>query len=372
MRNARAALLALFLAFVALSSCSRRGREIRVGVILPLSGGGASLGKSCLDGIQLAIDETNANKAETFPQIRLVIEDDELKPAVGVSAFQRLATVDKVDAVIGPLSSGVALAVAPLAENKHVVMLSPGASTPALSAAGEYVFRNELSEEYGAKAQALLALKPLGFKRIALLYPNNEYGVGTARVFRSEYQRLGGKIVGEETFEQGATDFRTALIRIKTAKPDAIFVVFQDEIVNIVKQKVQLGVPGVVYTTAVIEDTSILHSLGELANGIIYTHYGTFENSQSAGPVGLFVKNYASRFKEPPTYYSALGYDAGGIMAQALKNAGGNTSGLKDALHGIQNFPGVTGETSFDKNGDVTKPVVLKVIRNGNALPYEP
>jgi branched-chain amino acid transport system substrate-binding protein len=364
-------LLMVVLAFVALSSCSPENKGIPIGVILPLSGGGASLGKACLNGIQLATDEFNSHGDNGLPRIRLVVEDDQLQPAAGVSAFQKLATVDKVRAMIGPLSSGVALAIAPLAERNHIVMLSPGASTPALTTAGDYIFRNELSEEYGARAQAQLAVKPLGFKRISLLYPNNEYGVGTARIFKMEYLKLGGEVVAEETFDQGATDFRTALIGIKAAHTDAIFVVFQDEIVNIARQKSELAVPGVLYTTAVVEDTAILRGLGALANGIVYTHYGTFENTETAGIVGAFVKSYSAKFGESPTYYSALGYDAGAILARSLKDAGGNPDGIKDALYRIQNFPGVTGETSIDRNGDVSKPVILKVIRDGHPTLYK-
>jgi branched-chain amino acid transport system substrate-binding protein len=354
-----------------LVSCKRHGtEEVPIGVILPLSGGGASLGKACLNGVQLAADDFNADSAGSL-RVRLIVEDDQLKPAVGVSVFQKLTSVDKVKAVIGPLSSGVTLAVAPLAENAHVVILSPGASAPALTTAGDYIFRNELSEQYGAKIQAELAIKPLGFKRIAMFYPNNEYGVGTATVFRESYAQLGGKIVGDEAFQPETTDFRTALTRIKRANPDAIFVIFQDEIVNIVKQKTELAVPGTIYTTPVIEDSAILHDLGSLAEGIIHTHYGTFDSNASTGRSAEFVKRYVARFGQTPTYYSAQGYDAGALLFRALKDAGGNTDSIKSALHQIKSFPGVTGETSFDKNGDVTKPVSLRIIRNGQSQPYQ-
>jgi branched-chain amino acid transport system substrate-binding protein len=374
-------LLAASLALVIfLTSCKRENApegqggagDIQIGVMLPLSGGAASLGKACLNGIQLATDEFNAGGGGQTFHVRLVVEDDQVKPTVGVSVFQKLATVDKVKAVIGPLASGVALAIAPLAESNHVVILSPGASTPALTTAGDYIFRNELSEEYGARAQAELAIKPLGFKAMALLYVNNEYGVGTVKVFKDRYLQLGGKVVADEAFAQGATDFRTALTRIKAANPDAIFVVFNDEIVNIAKQKSELAVPGTIYTTAIVEDAAILGGLGALANGIVYAHYGTFDNTAPSDSGGDFVKKYSTKFGEPPSYFAALGYDAGAILLRALKDAGGNADGIKDALYKIQKFPGVTGETSFDKNGDVTKPVILKVIKQGRPALYNP
>jgi branched-chain amino acid transport system substrate-binding protein len=173
---------------------------------------------------------------------------------------------------LGPLTSGTTLAVAPIAEKNHVVILSPGASAPKITQAGDYIFRNELSEAYGARAQAELAFSRLNFKSVALLYINNEYGVGTVGVFRDSFSRLGGRIVADEAFDSGATDFRTALTRIKQANPDAIFVVFQDEIANIVRQRAELGISVPIYTTPVFEDPENLKTLGPLAEGIIYTY----------------------------------------------------------------------------------------------------
>ena len=323
-------LLAVFCVAAGFFSCDRNrtsqnaAGNIQIGVMLPLSGGAASLGKGCLNGIQLAADQFNAARDGKTPLVKLVVEDDQAKPAIGVSAFQKLATVDNVKAVLGPLASGVALAVAPLAESHHVVILSPGASTPALTTAGDYIFRNELSEEYGASAQAELAIKPLGFKTMAVLCVNNEYGVGTLKVFKNRYQQLGGKVVAEEIYAEGTTNFRTAFTTIKAANPDAIFVVFQDEIVNIAKQKTELDVPGTIYTTPVVEDAAILRDLGALANGIVCTHYGTFDDSANSGPSGEFVKKYSSRFGESPSYYAGLGYDAASLLLRAIKEAGGN------------------------------------------------
>lgn len=340
-------------------------REVKIGVMLPLSGGAAALGKTCLNGAQLAVDEANAQKGDNDPSIRLLVQDDQAKPAIGLSVFEKFASVDRLKIILGPLASGVALAVAPLAERQHIVLLSPGASAPTLTNAGDYIFRNEVSEQYGARIQAELAVQPLGFKRIALLYVNNEYGVGTIGVFRRRFEELGGTIVADEAYAAGTTDFRTALTKVKAAAPDALFVVWQDDIVNIIKQKDELGVEGKVYTTAIFESAEILAKLGPLADGVVYSYYGTFDVHAQSGPAAEFSKRYETRFGQAPDYYSALGYDAAAILARALRDVSFNPEQVKDALYRIQQFPGVSGETSFDKNGDVTKPVSLKVVKGG-------
>jgi branched-chain amino acid transport system substrate-binding protein len=343
---------------------------IQVGTILPLTGGAASLGKASLNGMQLAIDEFNNRAAAGRLRVTLAIEDDRAEPATGVSAFQKLLATQHIRLVLGPLTSGVTLAVAPLAERNRVVILSPGASAPPITSAGAYVFRNELSEAYGARSQAELASSRLNFKSVALLYVNNEYGVGTVRVFRERFEQLGGRIVADEAFNTGATDFRTALTKIKTTKPDAIFVVFQDDIVNIVQQRAELGLEMPIYTTPVFEDAANLKKLGSLAEGILYTYYGSFDPDANSGVTADFVKAYQTRFGEPPTYYAALGYDAGGIMVAALRDAQYDQTKVKDSLYKVQKYQGVTGETSFDQNGDVMKPVSLKVVRGGRFVHY--
>lgn len=344
--------------------------NLEIGVILPLTGGAASLGKASLSGMQLAIEEYNSAKTAGGPTVDLAVEDDQAQPAKAVAAFQKLIVTPGVQLVLGPLTSGSTLAVAPLAGKNHVVILSPGGSAPAITNAGNYVFRNELSEAYGARAQAELAFSRLGFKSVALLYVNNEYGVGTVSVFRKRFEELSGRIVADEGFNAGATDLRSALAKIKAAKPGAIFVVFQDEIVNILKQRIELGISASVYTTPVFEDPANLKTLGPLAEGVIYTYYGSFSPDAQTGATADFVAAYKKRFGNAPTYYAALGYDAARIEIAALQSAQFDLEKVKDSMYRIRNFPGVTGETSFDHNGDVTKPVSLKIVQGGRFVAH--
>lgn len=350
----------------------RRDRPsgFRVGVIMPLTGGAASLGASCRNGVLLAVEEHNAAKQTAEPAITAIVEDDKADATTGVSAFLKLTSADGVGAIIGPLASGVTLAVAPLAERQKVVILSPGSSAPAISTAGDYVFRNELSEEYGAREQADLAHGRLGFKRVAVVYVNNEYGSGTAQIFRERFVELGGQIMLSQAFNPGTTDFRTVLTEIKTRSPDAVFFVYQDDITNFLRQRAELQVPVTVYTTPVFESPATLATLGALAEGVVYTYYGEFDPAAASGLTASFVKSYQERFSEAPSYYSAQGYDAARIMIEALRRCGFTRERLKDALYTIRDFPGVSGVTSFDSNGDVRKPVTLRTVREGRFVRY--
>jgi branched-chain amino acid transport system substrate-binding protein len=360
--------LALGLAIlVGFASCGGP-QGIQIGLILPLTGGAAPLGKPSQNGMQLALEEYNSTRKSGEPAIEYTVEDDGAQPATAVSAFQKLVSAQHIRLLLGPLTSGTTLAVAPLAERDKVILISPGASAPAVTTAGDYIFRDELSEAVGARSQAELGYSRLGYRSVALLYVNNEYGTGTATIFQKRFLELGGRVVANEAFLPGTSDFRTALEKIKLAGPDAIVVVFQDSIVNIVRQIAELKISAHIFTTPVFEDPTTVQTLGPLAEGIIYTYYGTFNVGDPSSR--RFVIAYQQRFQEPPTYYAALGYDAANMMFLALRSSHFNEDNTRDGLLAIRNFPGVSGTMSFDKNGDVIKPVSLKIVRRGQFVPY--
>lgn len=349
-----------------IAGCSRNtNKEVKVGVLMPLTGSAASLGVPAWQAIQLAMDEENALRTKNEPVVRLLPEDTQAQPSTGVSSILRLITTDDVKLIIGPLTSTVTLAVAPIAEERHVVIISPGASAPSISSAGDYIFRNELSDSIGGTYQADIAYDKLHFKRVGCVYINTDYGAGLYQVFKSRFEKLGGKIPLAESFLPGTTDFRSIIAKLKSVHVDAVFIIAIDEIVNFVRQKEELGLNCKIYTTPIFENQEYLGQLGNLAQGILYVYYGTYDPTSTDSATQAFISHFEARFYHPPTYYSALAYDAARILYDALKEANFDQARVKDQLYQIRGFKGITGETSFDKNGDVIKPVSLKTVESG-------
>jgi branched-chain amino acid transport system substrate-binding protein len=359
------AVLALF------SNCGQKAAgEVKIGVLMPLTGDAATLGEPAWNAIQLAFEQWNGKKSTDESLVRAIPEDTKAEPSAGVSAFHKLITVDKVKIVIGPLTSTVTLAVAPIAEQNKIVIISPGASAPKISDAGEYVFRNELSDSDGGKIQAEIAIQKLHYKKVACVYINTDYGSGLLDVFRQRFVELGGEIVLAESFDPGETDFRSVISKIKRLSPDAVFLIAIDETIPFVRQKSELGLRASIYTTPIFENIMYLQKLGDLAEGIIYVYYGEYNERSDNEIVQQFVESYHSKFGINPTYYSALAYDAANIVIQALNMANFNPKTVRENLYKIKNFQGVTGLTSFDTNGDVSKPVSLKTVRSGKFTLY--
>jgi branched-chain amino acid transport system substrate-binding protein len=118
-------------------------------------------------------------------------------------------------------------------------------------------------------------------------------------------------------------------------------------------------------STPVFEDREILEKAGNAAEGVIYVYYGGFNSQGGSEEVKKFMEAFRKKYNREPGYYSALGYDAMNIVLQAIKNSGLKSDDIRNALYQIKDFPGVTGNTTFDSNGDVRKPVILKTVKNG-------
>ena len=132
-----ALLLLVLAASVLFIACPGGKSEIKIGAILTLSGEAAPYGQSAKNALEMGLKEARADGSLKDREVSLVFEDDRLDPKTGVSAFRKLVETDKVTSVIGPMMSSVALAIAPVANDKKVILLSPSASSPSLTEAGD-------------------------------------------------------------------------------------------------------------------------------------------------------------------------------------------------------------------------------------------
>ena len=344
--------------------------EIKIGVLMPLTGTQAKYGESIKQGIDLAVKEANAIGGIERKLIKLTYEDYQGSPEKAVSGIQKLISIDHVKAIIGAFGSSATLAVSPIAEKNRVVLLSPSSSSPKITNAGDFIFRNEISEDYGAKQSAELYYKA-GFTKIGILYINNDYGIGVKDITIQIYDLLKGTITDVESFDEDTTDFRTQLLKIEKSNPKAILIIGYKEMIQILKQIKELGIKQQLLSTPMFEDPEIIANVGDLANGVIYTYYGTYSPESKQDVVRRFVVQFKNEYRIEPSYYAALAYDAAKILIQAITKSGYDATKIKNVLYQMQNFPGVSGSTSFDKNGDVIKPVILKSVRNKKFEIYE-
>jgi branched-chain amino acid transport system substrate-binding protein len=369
-RRSRIPEAGLFLVIAFLTLASRCGNQpntnqVRVGAILSLTGSAAQYGQWSKNGIELAVSEVNSAGGIDGKQLAIIYEDDASQPSSAVAAVRKLLDADHVNAIVGPLTSSNVLAVAPVVESSRIVLLSPSGSSPKITNAGDFIFRNWPSDDFEGAAMADFLAHDVKIKDVAVLAINNEYGVGVRDVFLKRAGQNGIRILDSLTFEQDATDFRTQISRITSLHPGAIYAPgHAKEVARMILQARQLGFTGLFASSVAFESPEVFKIAGKAADGTYYTAPSFDPNSQN-DLIRHFQQSYQSRFGETAEVFAAHAYDAVNILVLAFRNAKKDGITLTDALYKIRDFNGVTGNTTFDQNGDVIKPVSVKIARDG-------
>lgn len=355
-------IIGLLISLGMLGCAKKEEGEIKIGIVLPLSGPAASHGEDIMGGIKLALSELNKEgiKGE---KIHLIIEDNQSSAQESVSALRKLINIHKVPVVIGPIASSDMLAMSPVAESAKIVLISPAASSPKISDAGDYIFRNSLLAEPQGEMMANFCYQTLRKKTAALLFIDDETGRGYKEAFESKFRSLGGKVVFLDSYDKSGSDFRTQLIKLKISQPAAVYVPSIPKTLGyILRQAKELGIETIFLANYGAEGDALLQTAGESAEGIYYTSVPIDSD---------FIKKFENTYGRKPTIGAPLGYDTLKLVAEAIKNGGYSAEGIKKELYGIRDFNGATGRISFDEKGDAMKEVITKTIRNGSFINFK-
>ena len=235
MRKAIALVLVAFVCLAGVvaggSSEGSSGDTYKIGFIGPLTGDNANYGIRCSNAARLAVDEINAAGGIDGKMLELIAEDSEGTVDKALASYEKLAYMDEVCAIIGPVFTSPALAVAQRCQEDGIVMISPSAThkdvtaQPATNPDGlNYVFRTVPSDALQSEVAGHYFYEVLGYRKLASLYAMNDYSQGLALGMKETFEALGGEVVAEETCMVGDKDFRTQLTQIKAAAPEAIYI----------------------------------------------------------------------------------------------------------------------------------------------------
>ncbi len=362
-------LAALVLAALALlfAPLARAAEPIKVGEFACLTGKDATFGQSQHKGILLALEELNAAGGVLGRKLELIAEDNQSKSGESATVAKKLLSRDKVVAILGEVTSGRTLEVAPLAQAAKIPLIASGATNPAVTQKGDYVFRVCFIDDFQGTVMAKFALNDLKAKKVATLVSvSSAYSVGLAKFFKETFVAGGGTVVAEQKFSEGDKDFKAQLTAIKAANVEAIFVPgYYQEAALVARQARDLGLTVPLFGGDGWESEQLLKIGGEALNGTYYSTHFTPENKEPA--VATFVQKFKARWKnETPDAYAALGYDALYILVDAIRRSG-VTEGpkLRDAIAATKNFSGASGVTTLDQNRNASKPATIIAVKGG-------
>jgi branched-chain amino acid transport system substrate-binding protein len=367
MRRYKFLVFIVFTTIIWFSCQNTKKEEIEIGCSLPLTGEGSNYGRSVKEGVDLAVQEINQGKFLNLP-LNVIFEDDKMDPKEGVNAINKLINSDNVPIIIGPFGSSITLAVAPIVNEKKVVMIGASATADNIKDAGDYVFRITPPNSKQGKDVATFCFNKLTARKAAIIYQTNDYGLTLKKAFESEFKILGGEISIIEGVDLGTKDFRTQISKVKSKQVDVVF--FPLHVVEsgiFLKQSKELGldVKFISCDGAMVED--LLKISGDAAEGTYYTSlalgYGLNDSL-----INRFTINFEKKYQKEPDVYAAYYYEVTKIVALALKQVGNNADKLKEffySVKGVNSYDGITGITSFDKNGEVDKSFsIYEVIKN--------
>jgi branched-chain amino acid transport system substrate-binding protein len=324
-------------------------KTIKVGVLLPLTGSLANIGAGMKDSLTMAAEDINKNGSMNGKTLELVFEDTSCDSAKAIPAINKMITQDHISALVGGTCSGESLAIAPILTQNKLPAISPSATNPDITTkGGDYLYRVAPSDSFQAKVAEKYAREKLGSKKVAVLYQNDDWGVGLKDAFIATFKANGGQVVGGEdnSFEKGTTDVRTQIAEIKSANPDLIYVpCFPAECSVILTQLSEAGYTGNILGADGADDAATLAKLGKVADGLKIT--------VPSGPSDSFNAKFKARFNKDGGAYTAQAYDSLVLLSEGLKK-GSDTQSVKQYLDDLLSYVGQSGIITFDDNGDIT------------------
>ena len=356
----RKLVLIVLVVFLSVSAFS----TIKVGAILPMTGGVAAFGQMIWQGVKLA--------NELFPQvlgqdIEIVLLDNNSDKVQAVNTTRRAIEQDKVVAIIGQVISSNTIAGGAVAEENGVAMVSPSSTNPLVTQDRKYVSRVCFSDPFQGVAAALLAFNNMGAKNVAVFVDvEQDYAVGFANFFKDTAIELGGTVF-YEYYKSGDQDFTAQISDALSKNADAFFIPgYYQEIALIAIQARQLGFydPIIAGDGAAVPET--IEIGGAAVNGLYFTTHYDSGSPAITDNAKLFVEAYTQKYGEAPGTFTALGFDTYLVIRDAIERAGStDREAIAKAVRQTKDFPAVTGIITINESGDAIKSVAIVKIENG-------
>ena len=361
-------------AMMLIGGCGKFGEvakpeTIKIGGMAPLTGALAIYGVTTTNGAELAVKEINENGGILGKKIEYIMLDTKGDSTEAVMAYNKLVD-EKVAGIIGEITSKPTLAVAEVAVQDNMPLITPTGTQVDITEAGPNVFRVCFTNPYQGKVLAITSKERLGADTIAVMLNNSsDYSDGITKAFIEESEKLGMKVMGVEGYSDRDKDFRPQLTKLAAMNPDVVLIPeYYEQAALIATQAREVGVKSIFVGSDGwdgIAKTLDKSSYSAIENSYFTNHFSMEDQSEK---IQNFLKDYREIYKEDPSAFSALGYDAIYMMKSAIEKAGTtDKQKVVDALKGIE-YDGITGYLTFDDHNNPVKAVTVLKIENGKYI----
>jgi branched-chain amino acid transport system substrate-binding protein len=356
--------------FLALCAASLSAQEIKIGVMMPMSGALASYGQTTYEGIRLANElQPTLKNGDT---LKLVLIDNKGDKVESATAATRLITSDKVVGILGAITSTNTAQIISIADKKQIPVIAPVATNDKLTLGKSYASRVCFTDSFQGSVVARYALKDLKVKTAVVLTDQAQvYSLGLSKAFTDAFTKEGGKVLKEIRVSSGDKDFKAVVAQVKALNPDMIFLpIYHAEASMIVRQAKQIGLSKPFLSGDSIANPTFIELSGDAAEGHMFTDF--FDHSAPPTEKSkAFIAAYEKKTgKKEVNSFVTLGADTYNVMVDAMNRCANPSDSVcvNEQIKKTVHFEGASGFITIDEHGNATRSAVIKEIKGGKAV----
>ncbi len=368
MKRGSLVLAILFLA--AAGAAPSHAKEIRIGLITPLSGDVKTFGESVRNSFLIAVEEANAKGGVAGMKIAWVVQDDKNDATEAANVANLLVNQHRVKAIVGSVTSKTSIPVSDIIQAGKVPTISPTATNPKVTVADgkrkDYMFRACFIDPFQGAVLAKFAQETLKKKSAAVLYDaSNDYSKGIAEVFRDAFRKQGGSVAAFESYGKDDVDFSALLTKVKASGADVLFLPdYYNKVGLIAKQAREKGVKAQLIGPDGWDSPDLVKIAGPAIEGGYFSNH--YSPDDKRPEVVAWVKKYKEKHGQVPDALGTLAYDATNMLLEAIRKAGSDDpKKIREALASMKDFQAVSGKSTMDRNGDCIKSAAILKIDGG-------
>jgi len=368
MRRVLPVMAVLFLAVAAATPSG--AKDIKIGLVTPLSGDVKTFGESVRNSFLIAVEEANAKGGVAGMKITWVIQDDKNDATEAANVANLLVNQHRVRAIVGSVTSKATIPVSDIIQAGKIPTISPTATNPKVTVADgkrkEYMFRACFIDPFQGAVLAKFAQETLKKGSAAVLYDaSNDYSKGIAEVFRDAFRKQGGKVAAFDSYGKDDVDFSALLTKVKSSGADVLFLPdYYNKVGLIAKQAQEKGLKIQLIGPDGWDSPDLVKIAGSAIEGGYFSNH--YSPDDKRPEVVAWVKKYREKHGQVPDALGTLAYDATNMLLEAIRKAGSDDpKKIREALAAMKDFQAVSGKSTMDGNGDCIKSAAILKIEGG-------
>ncbi len=334
-------------------SAGAQAQTIKIGVVGPTTGAVTQYGDMVREGVDTAVERINAAGGINGKKLETVVIDDGCEPKQGPVAANRVVN-SKIGFVVGHVCSGATIAAADVYNNEGVVMVTPSATSPALTDGKnyEFIFRTIGRDDQQGPAAAKFILDKIKPKKAAVLHDKQSYGQGIATAVKNDLEKGGVPVAIFEGINAGDSDYSAVITKLKSQGVDFVYYGgYHPEMGLLLRQAAEQGVKAKWMGPEGTGNPDINAIAGDAVEGMLLTLPADFTQNAANAEI---VKAFAAKKRNAAGAFQMTAYTATQVIADGIKGAGSeDPTKVAKYLH-ANSFDTPIGKVSWNKQGDLT------------------